>query len=186
MDELTQAASELTTLEKFSPYIMEAYLRGRDWEKSFADFYRINSPRFQGFRAARLGNSVEGGGSGRGFDLQMQIVHNEFLITLETLMETQLSRMDVSVKRFLAAAGTGLEGEDAVPGALLTQLQRYADFYEFGEMMEDQFRALYSSDSLPLSLPISPTLSGAGAGLVLPHYPPSHSSPPSLSLSSVR
>jgi hypothetical protein len=39
---------ELTQLETFSPHILEASLRGMNLNQIFRDFYRVNSPRFEG------------------------------------------------------------------------------------------------------------------------------------------
>ena len=36
------------TLEKYSSYIIEAYLRGNGWQNSLEYYYRVNSPKFQG------------------------------------------------------------------------------------------------------------------------------------------
>ena len=40
--------NELSKLETFSPHIIEASLRGMNLNEIFRDFYRANSPRFQG------------------------------------------------------------------------------------------------------------------------------------------
>lgn len=142
-DEIRAAVTELTMLEKFSPYILDSFLRARDWEKSFDDFYRVNCPRFQGFRAARESNASGGSTDGRGFDLHMQIVHNEYLCSLESLVTIQLQRMDVSVERFMKAVSNGLESSDSVPKGLVNQLKRFEDFFLFGEMMEDKFKSIF-------------------------------------------
>ena len=40
--------NELSKLESFSPHIIEASLRGMNLNEIFRDFYRVNSPRFEG------------------------------------------------------------------------------------------------------------------------------------------
>lgn len=148
IDEQVQTAvAELTTLEKFSPYILDSYLSGRDWEKSFKDFYRINCPRFQGFRAARASNTSGGSSNGRGFDIHMQVVHNEFLCSLESLVKIQLKTIDVSLERFVKAVSFGLESADSVPKGLIGQLERFCDFFVFGEMMEDMFSNIFQLEA---------------------------------------
>eukprot|EP01041_Mallomonas_annulata_P010087 gene10087-21022_t len=149
---MAMTTTALSTLEKFSPYIIEAYLRGDDWKQSLEDFFRLQSPKFQGFRERREEHSSSNNRQpsrthhaffGSGYDPQMQAVHNEFLLTLEEVLESQLKLIDVSVSHFLNATRLGLEDCDAVPDSLLKELNRYSDFFSFGEMMEDRFIALY-------------------------------------------
>ena len=78
----SEAAAELSQIETFSPHIVEATLRNTNWENVMKDFFRTNSPRFQGFRKA-----LSDGGD---FDVQMMSVYNDFMQAVESVIRNQI------------------------------------------------------------------------------------------------
>ena len=78
----SEATVELSQIETFSPHILEATLRNTNWESVMRDFFRTNTPRFQGFRKV-----VEEGGD---FDIQMMSVYNDFMQAVETVVRNQI------------------------------------------------------------------------------------------------
>ena len=78
----SEATVELSQIESFSPHILEATLRNTNWESVMRDFYRTNTPRFEGFRQI-----VE---EGRDFDIQMMSVYNDFMQAVETVVRNQI------------------------------------------------------------------------------------------------
>jgi hypothetical protein len=90
-------------------------------------------------------------GTGRGFDIQMHSVHQEFLDAVSSLLRAQFQDMGYGEEKFVAAVLAGLGAEaDPAAGRLLGFLDGLASFETFGEMMEDSFERLYGA--------------GAGAG----------------------
>lgn len=78
----SEATLELSQIESFSPHIVEATLRNTNWESVMRDFFRANTPRFEGFRA-----TLRGGGD---FDIQMMSVYNDFMQAVETVVRNQI------------------------------------------------------------------------------------------------
>lgn len=78
----SEATVELSQIESFSPHILEATLRNTNWESVMRDFFRTNSPRFEGFRMILS----EGGD----YDIQMMSVYNDFMQAVETVVRNQI------------------------------------------------------------------------------------------------
>jgi hypothetical protein len=62
-------------LELYSPFIIESLFRGFDVKEVFPDFFRVNCPKFSGFRQIRQDIAANGPCHGKGYDLQMQLAH---------------------------------------------------------------------------------------------------------------
>lgn len=78
----SEVTVELSQIESFSPHILEATLRNTNWENVMRDFFRTNTPRFDGFR-----NVLREGGD---FDIQMMSVYNDFMQAVETVVRNQI------------------------------------------------------------------------------------------------
>lgn len=155
-------ASGLSKFEKYSPYVMESYLRGKCWNESefFQSFYRLNCSRFLGFKAVHADQRLSSiNDDGRGYDLELTRIHNDFLTELERLLETQLQIMDISNENFVKAAEHGISSKE-FPSHFQSELDRYSDFLAFGEMMEEKclvlFPHLRSKAPEPSGLPPAP------------------------------
>ena len=82
----------LTALEQATPLAVEAYFRYNQGGM-FKDFIRANAPRFQNFREESEADS------GKGFDLQMFLVHKEYLTLVETKLGEYLRSLGTSAEK---------------------------------------------------------------------------------------
>mmetsp|Transcript_30855 Transcript_30855/g.57548 ORF Transcript_30855/g.57548 Transcript_30855/m.57548 type:complete len:561 (-) Transcript_30855:139-1821(-) len=133
----SDTTAELSQIESFSPHILEATLRNTNWESVMRDFFRTNSPRFEGFRKI-----LSDGGD---FDIQMMSVYNDFMQGVETVLRNQIKIIGVTEEKFVAATKCGVVDDNPVSVHLVSLLENLSDFHDFGRMMEDKFLAEYSA-----------------------------------------
>ena len=121
--------------ELLSAYYVEANLR-HTYDAVFADFLRLNSPKFDSFRRNRNQILV----SGRGYDVSIFQCHVEYVRTLERTVKSLLDKIGATQERFVSAIS---KCEDAPIKSLMWTLTRYQDFDSFAEMMEDHCNSTY-------------------------------------------
>lgn len=127
--------SELSQLESFSPHILEASLRNTSWESLMRDFFRTNSPRFEGFRQTLA--------SGGDFDVQMMSVYNDYMQAIDAVIRNQIKIIGVTEEKLVEATQAGASRDDPVALQLVAYLEERSDFIEFGKMMEDKYHEEY-------------------------------------------
>ena len=115
-------------LEGFAGEVLEAYLKGADWETAFADFFAEHCHVFVNFSEHAT------------FDLRMTEIHHKFIATLDGLLDAQLSRLDISAERCaeLLSGGRGAAATNQALDAVARRLDVYGDFLTFGAMMRDR------------------------------------------------
>ena len=131
--ELKQLRDTFTArLEGFAGEVLDSYLAGHDWESAFASFFAEHCYVFARFSAA-AGD----------FELRMTAIHEQFLVTLDGLLDVQLARLDLSAERAARLLNGGSGGNDCgvCSKALVDarrRLDRLSDFVTFGEMMRER------------------------------------------------
>ena len=131
--ELKQLRDTFTArLEGFAGEVLDSYLAGHDWESAFASFFAEHCYVFARFSAA-AGD----------FELRMTAIHEQFLVTLDGLLDVQLARLDLSAERAARLLNGGSGGNDfgVCSKALVDarrRLDRLSDFVTFGEMMRER------------------------------------------------
>eukprot|EP00900_Chrysochromulina_parva_P025345 jgi/Chrpa1/7444/Chrysochromulina_OHIO_Genome00000277-RA len=131
--ELKQLRDTFTArLEGFAGEVLDSYLAGHDWESAFASFFAEHCYVFARFSAA-AGD----------FELRMTAIHEQFLVTLDGLLDVQLARLDLSAERAARLLNGGSGGNDCgVCSKALVEarrrLDRLSDFVTFGEMMRER------------------------------------------------
>ncbi len=121
--------SPLSAIELAASPIVDSYLRGKDFANSLFEFYRLHCPRFKTFDRDSE------------HDLSMTASHDEFLRSIDALVEGRLGDFSVTLERFEAALEVTIS-EDA-SSRILDMLRSYSDFAEFGEHMRDKFEEIY-------------------------------------------
>ena len=119
-------------LEGFAGEVLDSYLAGNDWEAAFASFFAEHCYVFARFSAA-AGD----------FELRMTTIHEQFLVTLDGLLDVQLARLDLSAERAARLLNGGGGGSDCgVSSKALVEARRrldnLSDFVTFGEMMRER------------------------------------------------
>jgi hypothetical protein len=126
----TGADDPAPRLQRYVVHAVEAILRGSEWEGDLGTFFKTNCPRFQDF-SANYGDA----GKYVDLDLQMTVVHLEFVALVEDKIKGVLREMGVTAQVFLDSAQLNLALKDEAVARLFAATE-YHDFHEFARMME--------------------------------------------------
>ena len=141
-----------------SPLIVESWIRNNN-HSIFGQFIQSNCPRFENFRKSKK----EVRRDGKGYDLQMFMVHQEYKTILENRLVEFLTSINITQESFVAASKSALEGsrsshetsdkDASTEGSneyqqsvnqLLIMVNKYHDFESFAYMMEEEFCRIYN------------------------------------------
>ena len=128
-------------------------MRNEQWEHDLQSFYSTNSPRFVNFHATVQTNkaqfdsnhhdSINKEDRGIGMDLQMTLVHQEYVALIEEKLNKLFVAMSINATEFIQSMKLNLDCNDETVGRLYKVISAYHDFIEFGVMMERKYIELY-------------------------------------------
>jgi cold shock CspA family protein len=140
------AESSVNAFENFIPHAVDAKLREKEWENELAKFYVTNSPRFSNFESLFLGDGTSAE-RGNDIDVQMHVVHMEYISIIEGMISIILKSMGVTDTRFLRSLHHNLSTNNETANNLYEKLFTYVDFVSFGTMMEKKYYECYNPPS---------------------------------------
>jgi uncharacterized LabA/DUF88 family protein len=162
-------------LQRYIPHATEAIMRNQQWEMDLLPFYTTNSPRFINFQSIIIPSNIDPSSSssfnkqqhhhnfcrdekgiiednGIGFDLQMTLVHQEYIALIEEKMNKLFVAMNITASEFIHSMKSNLDCNDEAVNRLHQVISNYHDFIEFGSMMERKYNELYSRAAVDTTL----------------------------------
>jgi len=157
-------------MQRYVPHAVEAIMRNGQWEQDLQAFYTTNSPRFVNFHSIIIRSTIvateEAVSSDReqqyhhntstvrdlkviedngiGMDLQMTLVHQEYISLIEEKLNKLFVAMSITSNEFIQSMKSNLDSNDETVGRLHKVVTTYHDFIEFGVMMEKKYYELHS------------------------------------------
>ena len=158
-------------LQRYVPHAAEAIMRNEQWEMDLLPFYTTNSPRFINFQSIIIRSKIASSSSsssssskqqhhhnttdrdqkviiednnGIGIDLQMTLVHQEYIALIEEKMNKLFVAMNITASEFIHSMKSNLDCNDEAVNRLHTVISTYHDFIEFGSMMQKKYNELHS------------------------------------------
>lgn len=155
-------------LQRYVPHATEAIMRNQQWEMDLQPFYTTNSPRFINFQSIIIRSKIDASSksnqnagrdqksiiedNGIGIDLQMTLVHQEYIALIEEKMNKLFVAMNITASEFIHSMKSNLDCNDEAVNRLHKVISNYHDFIEFGSMMERKYNELYSRAAVDTTL----------------------------------